>query len=78
MNEKDDSQSIDELLEQIETLDFSESEARGLSRGKGVTFWLTDDYKVKYELVQAKSNGKFHKLLKKVIKSAIDRAKISA
>jgi hypothetical protein len=77
MNNENPVNSIDGLLEEIDLLDLSEPEENAVSRGKGVSFWLPDDYKQKYEVIQRRSKGKFHKLLKRVIKQAIDRAKVS-
>lgn len=38
-----------------------------------ITFWLPEEYKMKYELIQNKSKRKLGKLLQKVLMKSIDK-----
>lgn len=45
---------------------------------KCITFWVSADQKAKYEALQKRSRGKFHDLLKSVVRRAIDRVKLDS
>ena len=40
---------------------------------KPITFWLPEEYKVKYEMLQGMTKNKFGKLLQEVVKKSIDK-----
>ena len=54
------------------------SEEKETVHTKGVTFWIPDEYKKKYEAIQAKSKRRFSKMLKEVIMKSIDRIEVEA
>jgi hypothetical protein len=45
---------------------------------KAVTFWLPEDYKNKFDLLQEKSGKKVGKLIQRVIKESLDRLDLDA
>ena len=43
-------------------------------RGESITIWMPEGYKQKYDHLQETTRRKFSKLVREVIKSAIDKA----
>lgn len=71
--------SIEQSIEEIfGDLDLSEYHDETRIEGKGVTFWLPMDYKIKYDMIQKCSKRKFSKKIKEIIMRSIDRVEIDS
>lgn len=67
--------SIDGLLGEINDLMSTQADVISIDR-KSVTVWIPAEYWKKYDAIQKKSRGKFHKVIRQVMMRAIDSIQI--
>lgn len=67
--------SLDSIFENFNPV-FSHDSEWNPEANKPLTFWLPDEYKAKYDLLQERTKRKFGKLLKEVLKRSIDRVEV--
>lgn len=62
-------QTIDDMIGDVSF----EARDKTYVKGKSITIWVPDEYKDKYDLLQARSNKVFGKKVKEIVKLAIDK-----
>lgn len=60
----------------VEEFDFLQMQVDAPIPCEPITFWIPVEYKIKYDLLQAKSGKKFGKVCKEILKKTIDRVQL--
>jgi hypothetical protein len=70
MKQDMDAASLDEIFE---SFSLESPSPRNVDDGTALTIWIPREYKLKFDMCQARSQKKFGKLLKKLVMTTIDR-----
>jgi len=61
----------------VSTIDLSTIESNETLERGCISFWVPKEHKEKYEQIQGRTKSKFGKIFQEVLKSSIDKVKIS-
>jgi CRISPR/Cas system CSM-associated protein Csm2 small subunit len=71
--------NADSMLEDfLDTINTELSNEKFHTNHKPMTLWIPKVYKMKFDLIQGRTNRKFGKILKEVIKKSIDKVDLEA
>ncbi|OPZ23431.1 MAG: hypothetical protein BWZ03_00514 [bacterium ADurb.BinA186] len=66
--------AMDACLKDLNDVDFSQDRVRAQKAKSPISLWLPQEYKDKYDDLQAITGGKYSKFLQQAVKKLIDSA----